>query len=74
MVKLTILNIIKGKGFSPFLNFFMVKFTKDDFDLLCSFSPFLNFFMVKYFIAMELSDFGFSPFLNFFMVKYTFTR
>ncbi|EHD2481943.1 hypothetical protein JRQ04_001205 [Campylobacter jejuni] len=35
-------------SFSPFLNFFMVKYSDGNWLENIGFSPFLNFFMVKY--------------------------
>ncbi|ECO3137681.1 hypothetical protein FXV18_08245, partial [Campylobacter jejuni] len=53
--------------FSPFLNFFMVKFSKVSLVEFNCFSPFLNFFMVKSTRMRMMIFYSFSPFLNFFM-------
>ncbi|EAI2325603.1 hypothetical protein DYW11_04450 [Campylobacter jejuni] len=58
-----------GGCFSPFLNFFMVKYRYKRSYWSRSFSPFLNFFMVKSLFSIIRKFKSFSPFLNFFMVK-----
>ncbi|ECK9979808.1 hypothetical protein FJM36_06880, partial [Campylobacter coli] len=62
MVKSTLLFLQYCKGFSPFLNFFMVKCFRKCFKTLWSFSPFLNFFMVKLHLLKSLNSGCFSPF------------
>ncbi|EAM0525446.1 hypothetical protein D3O35_06960, partial [Campylobacter jejuni] len=61
MVKYSDGNWLENIGFSPFLNFFMVKLQRIYNEKNISFSPFLNFFMVKFKLSVDLVNNRFSP-------------